>query len=68
MISKIDGALAHPSDILDYFRGKQEVTKSGDRENMLRNSKKVISANKPAWALTVKGLSFCFSIQSIPPQ
>jgi len=44
--------MADPSDIPDHFRGNQEVPQSGDRENMLRNAKKVNSADKSAWALT----------------
>jgi len=56
---EIDAILAHPSDILDYFRDKQEVIDSGDWDNLQRNFiEKVNSANKSAWALTKKGLSF----------
>jgi len=56
---EIDAMLAHPSDILDYFRDKQEVIDSGDWDNLQRNFiEKVNSANKSAWALTKKGLSF----------
>lgn len=56
---EIDATLAHPSDILDYFRDKQEVIDSGDWEAMQRNFlEKVAAANKSAWALTEKGLSF----------
>jgi len=56
---EIDAVLAHPSDILDYFREKKEVIDSGDWDNMQRNFiEKVNAANKSAWALTEKGLSF----------
>ncbi len=30
----VDGARAHPSDILDYFRAESEVIESGDWENL----------------------------------
>jgi len=56
---EIDSQLAHPSDILDYFRDKQEVIDAGDWEHLERNFlEKVIAANKTARALTEKGLSF----------
>ena len=56
---EIDAALEHPSDILDYFRDKQEVIDSGDWDNLQGNFiEKVNAANKSAWALTEKGLSF----------
>ena len=56
---EIDATMAHPSDILDYFRDKQEVIDSGDWDNLQRNFiEKVNAANKSAWALTKHGLSF----------
>jgi hypothetical protein len=56
---EIDAQLEHPSDILDYFRDKEEVIESGDWDHMQRNFiEKVNAANKSAWALTEKGLSF----------
>ena len=56
---EIDSKLEHPSSILDYFRDKQEVIDSGDWDNLQRNFiEKVNAANKSAWALTEKGLSF----------
>jgi hypothetical protein len=56
---EIDSTRAHPSDILDYFRDKQEVVDSGDWDNMQLNfMDKVAACNKTAWALTEKGLSF----------
>ena len=55
----VEETLDHPSDILDYFREKQEVIDSGDWDNLERNFiEKVNAANKSAWALTEKGLSF----------
>jgi hypothetical protein len=56
---EIDATLEHPSDILDYFRDKQEIIDSGDWEHLQRNFReKVAATNKTAWALTEKGLSF----------
>lgn len=56
---EIDEKLAHPSDILDYFRDKQEVIDSGDWKNMETNFMgKFDATNKTAWALTKHGLSF----------
>jgi hypothetical protein len=56
---EIDARLEHPSDLLDYFRDKQEVIDSGDWEHLQRNFlEKVAAANKTARALTEKGLSF----------
>lgn len=56
---EIDSARPHPSDLLDYFRDKQEVIDSGDWEALFTNfMDKVESANKSAWALTEHGLSF----------
>jgi hypothetical protein len=55
----IDSARDHPSDILDYFRDKSEVIKSGDWEYMQTNFlDKFDAANRTAWALTERGLSF----------
>jgi hypothetical protein len=55
----VEQTRAHPSDILDYFRDKQEVIDSGDWDNLQQNfMDKVVSCNKSAWALTEKGLSF----------
>ena len=56
---EIDSERAHPSDILDYFRDKSEVIASGDWEAMQLNFlDKIDAANRTAWALTEKGLSF----------
>ena len=49
----------HPSDILDYFRDKNEVISSGDWDAMQLNFlDKVEATNRTAWALTEHGLSF----------
>jgi len=56
---EIDATLEHPSDILDYFRDKQEVIDSGDWAHLRRNFlEKVKATNKTAWTLTEKELSF----------
>jgi hypothetical protein len=55
----IEEGLAHPSDILDYFREKKEVIESGDWDGLKRNfMEKVAAANHSACALTENGLSF----------
>jgi hypothetical protein len=49
----------HPSDLLDYFREKQEVIASGDWDAMQLNfMDKVDACNHSARALTEKSLSF----------
>ncbi len=49
----------YPSDILDYFRDKQEILESGDWDAMTQNFlDKFDATNKTAWALTEHGLSF----------
>jgi hypothetical protein len=56
---EVDGARPHPSDILDYFRDKQEIIASGDWDHMTQNfMDKFDAANRTAWALTERGLSF----------
>jgi hypothetical protein len=56
---EIDGERAHPSDILDYFRDKQEVIESGDWDALAENYlDKFMALNKTARALTENGLSF----------
>jgi hypothetical protein len=56
---EVEPTLAHPSDILDYFREKKEVIESGDWENLQTNFMyKVDACNHTARALTEKGLSF----------
>jgi len=56
---EVDEARAHPSDILDYFRDKQEIIDSGDWDHMHQNfTDKIDATNRTAWALTKQGLSF----------
>ncbi len=56
---EIDQKRAHPSDILDYFRDKQEIIDAGDWDAMALNFQdKYDALNKTAWALTENGLSF----------
>jgi hypothetical protein len=56
---EIEPGLAHPSDILDYFREKKDVVGSGDWDALQLNfMKKVEACNHTARALTEKGLSF----------
>ncbi len=56
---EIDSERDYPSDILDYFRDKDEIIETGDWDNMTLNfSDKLDSLNKTAWALTENGLSF----------
>ncbi len=55
----VDSARAHPSDILDYFRDKDEVIASGDWDALQQNFlDKVEATNATARALTEDGLSF----------
>jgi len=56
---EIDSQRAHPSDILEYFRAKDEIIANGDWDNLRINFlDKVDACNHTAWALTEKGLSF----------
>lgn len=56
---KVELTRQHPSDILDYFRDKQEIINSGDWENLTLNFlDKHDSINRTAWALTENGLAF----------
>jgi hypothetical protein len=56
---EVEQTLGHPSDILDYFREKDEVLASGDWENLKQNFLgKVDACNHSARSLTVAGLSF----------
>jgi len=55
----IDQAREHPSDILDYFRDKEEIIESGDWDALALNFlDKFEATNRTAWALTENGLSF----------
>ena len=56
---EIDQDRPHPSDILDYFREKEEIIASGDWDHLTLNFlDKVDAVNETARALTVRGLSF----------
>ena len=56
---EIDGAREHPSDILEYFRDKEEIIAAGDMDFLEINfMDKFESLNKTAWALTERGLAF----------
>jgi hypothetical protein len=56
---EVEPSLLHQSDILDYFRDKQEVIDSGDWDGLKINfMEKVAAANHSAKALTENGLSF----------
>ncbi len=58
-IPEVDSARGHPSDILDYFRDKEEIIASGDWAALERNYlDKHDAVNRTAWALTERGLSF----------
>ncbi len=56
---QIDQTRDHPSDILDYFRDKEEIIASGDWEALALNfMDKFAATNHTARALTENGLSF----------
>jgi hypothetical protein len=56
---EIDSAREHPSDILEYFREKNEILASGDMDALTTNfMDKFEALNKTAWQLTERGLSF----------
>lgn len=56
---EIDQTRQHPTDILDYFRDKEEIIASGDWDHVTLNfMDKFYATNKTAWALTERGLSF----------
>ncbi|NIV16408.1 MAG: hypothetical protein GWN62_35685 [Aliifodinibius sp.] len=56
---EIDGVRPGPSDILDYFRDKEEVLSSDDWDRLELNfMDKFDATNKTAQALTKNGLSF----------
>ncbi len=58
-IPEVDSARDHPSDILDYFRAKDEILESGDMPALERNYlDKHDAVNRTARALTEHGLSF----------
>jgi hypothetical protein len=56
---EIEPAREHPSDILDYFRDKEEIIASGDWDKLCLNfMDKFEATNRTAWALTESGASF----------
>ena len=58
-ILEIDSARDHPTDILDYFRAKDEILEAGDMPALERNYlDKHDAVNRTARALTEHGLSF----------
>ncbi len=56
---ELDKTREHPTDILDYFRDKDEIIETGDWDALTLNFRDKFDAlNKTAWALTENGLSF----------
>jgi hypothetical protein len=56
---EVEESREYPSDILDYFRDKDEIVESGDWDAFTLNFlDKFDATNKTAWALTENGLSF----------
>jgi hypothetical protein len=56
---QIDSARPHPTDILDYFRDREEIVASGDWDHLTQNFiDKLEAVERTAEALTRGGLSF----------
>jgi hypothetical protein len=56
---EVDRARPHPSDILDYFRDREEVVAAGDWDHLTQNFiDKLEAVERTAEALTRAGLSF----------
>jgi len=56
---EIDSKRAHPSDVLDYFRDKEELLSSGEMPLLEKNYlDKHDAVNRTARALTERGLAF----------
>jgi hypothetical protein len=56
---EVDQTRDHPSDVLDYFRDKEEIMTSGDWDALCLNfMDKLDAVNNTALALTENGLSF----------
>jgi len=54
---EVEETREHPSDILDYFRERQEIVDSCDWKGVSLNfHDKFDSLNRTAWALTEKGI------------
>lgn len=58
-LPEVEATRSHPSDILDYFRAKDEVIASGDWDALQQNFlDKVDACNSTARMLTERGMSF----------
>ncbi|MEI7987477.1 MAG: hypothetical protein WCI88_00440 [Chloroflexota bacterium] len=56
---EVEQTRSHPSDVLDYFRDKEEIIASGDWDHLSQNFlDKMDAVNKTARALTAQGLFF----------
>ena len=56
---EVEAQRERPSDLLDYFRDKEEIVEAGDWDALLRNFlDKLDATNRTARALTECGLSF----------
>jgi hypothetical protein len=56
---EVEAVREHPSDILDYFRSKEEIVAAGDMPKLERNYlDKHDAVNRTARALTERGLAF----------
>jgi hypothetical protein len=56
---EVEQTRKYPSDILDYFRDKDEIIEAGDWDNLRMNfMDKFTASNETAYALTKNGLSF----------
>lgn len=55
----VEATREHPSDVLDYFRDREEILSSGDMSHLeLNYLDKHAAVNRTARALTKKGLAF----------
>ncbi len=55
----VEATREHSSDLLDYFRAKDEIIEAGDMGHLTRNYlDKHDAVNRTAWKLTEKGLAF----------
>jgi len=63
-VPEVDAAREHPSDILDYFRDKDEIIQSGAMAALERNYlDKHDAVNRTARALTQSGLAFIAALK-----
>lgn len=66
---EIEAGRARPSDILDYFRAREEIEATGEWEAVTRNFlDKFEAVNRTARALTENGLSFVAAAVHHPEQ